>query len=205
MDEGSAVVSTLPILGEALNQNPIVFGLILFLITPGAHIAFALLLERRPIRLKDDYPAVLFGDPLLALAGAIGLYIAGADLSWVASWPAGVLAVVVGVTFGYLQSKHEERSNIYRRSQILSPSKLWHQYVVYPTVGYLVPAATVSGYLQAERNIALASVMTICLLVWGATVVDALKNPRLGHGGFDWKHFRAVPEGGIGGPVLGKD
>ena len=58
----------LPVLGAALRHGPWVAGLCAFAVTPGALIVIALVLERRWLVPAEQFAAVAYGDPLLAVA-----------------------------------------------------------------------------------------------------------------------------------------
>ena len=140
-------MNALPVLGAPLHWPPVLLALTAIAVTPGIHLLASPLLEGRKVTWRDDYAAVLVGDPLLALA--VGL---GADLSqpggprgWPASWIAGCAWLAGGWTFGLWQSRREFVAGRYTVGQILSPTKLWHQFVVYPLLGYWVTATVLSG------------------------------------------------------------
>ena len=75
---GRDTVSTgyLPVLGVALRHGPWVAGLCVFAVTPGALIVIALVLERRWLVPGEQFAAVAYGDPLLAVAAGLGTWLA---------------------------------------------------------------------------------------------------------------------------------
>ena len=84
-------MSVLPVLGPPLHWPPALLALTAVSIAPGVHLLLSPLLEARQVTWRDDYAAVLVGDPLLAVA--IGV---AASLSrptgphgFPASWAAG--------------------------------------------------------------------------------------------------------------------
>ena len=58
----------LPVLGAALRHGPWVAGLCVFAVTPGALVVIARVLERRWLAPGEQFTAVTYGDPLLAVA-----------------------------------------------------------------------------------------------------------------------------------------
>ena len=67
----------LPVLGAALRHGPWVAGACAFMLTPGSLIVIARLLERRWLVPGEQFTAVTYGDPLLALAVGVGTWLAG--------------------------------------------------------------------------------------------------------------------------------
>ena len=61
-------MSVLPFLGIPLHWPPALLALTALIIAPGAHLLLSPLLEGRRVTWRDDYAAVLIGDPLLAVA-----------------------------------------------------------------------------------------------------------------------------------------
>jgi hypothetical protein len=173
-------MTTLPVLGPLLTAPGWVVAAVLVVITPGVHLILSATIENRRVNLTDDYPAVLFGDPLLAAAAGLGIHMADGDLSPLAHWRYGLLAIVTGVLFGAWQSRSELAEGRYTLDQIRSVSKRFHQYVVYPVLGYVVPVSVASG-LRAWDPV-LGTVMVLAGVVWMALVVEAWTHPRVGHG-----------------------
>lgn len=164
-------------------------------ITPGMHLLLSLAVERREVTWSSEYPAVLVGDPLLALATGIAARVAGVDTvleSAPLRRPLAPVIVGAAAVFGALQLRDELRRGVYTRQQAFSPSKLWHQFVVYPTMSPLVAGALVSATAtaispQAGRKERVGTALAWgCVAVWGALVVEAIQHPRPGHGTFDW-------------------
>ena len=141
-------MNVLPVLGAPLHWHPALLALTAIAVSPGAHLLASPLLEGRKVTWRDNYAAVLVGDPLLALAAGLGASMAqpGGPRGWPASWVAGCVWLAGGWTFGLWQSRHEFLAGRYTRGQILSPTKLWHQFIVYPLLGYWVTATEWSAY-----------------------------------------------------------
>lgn len=179
-------MTVLPVLGTPLQWHPAFLVVAALAVSPGAHVLLSALLERRRVRWRDDYAAVLVGDPLLAVAAGLGAQLsqpAGIH-GWPSSWQAGLCWLAGGWAFGLWQSRHEYRSGRYTRGQTLSPTKLWHQFAVYPLLGYWVSAAVWSG-LGAVRDpaqLGTAAAVLGCVVIWAVLAVHAIRHPKLGHG-----------------------
>lgn len=196
--QSESVVSPGGPLGWLLTLSPVALVVALMAITPGFHLAATLLIERRRWRWADEYPAVLIGDPALALAAAFGLALdpAAARGSLLADPVTQALAIGAALGFGWWQAAHELRQGRYVRAQIFAPSKLWHQFIVYPVLGWTTTTATLPPVLQTSlaepRHLVVAAVIIGLITIWGILAVDALLVWRLGHGGFDWRHLRPI-------------
>ena len=152
-------MSVLPFLGVPLHWPPALLGLTALVIAPGAHLLLSPLLEGRRVTWRDDYAAVLIGDPLLAVAVgfAANLSRPAGPHGFPASWTGGCAWIAGGWAFGLWQSHHELSTGRYSRAQTLSPTKLWHQFIVYPVLGYWSPPPNgrpteLSGPLQPPRE-----------------------------------------------------
>jgi len=136
----------LPVLGAALRHGPWVAGLCVFAVTPGALIVIALVLERRWLVPGKQFAAVAYGDPLLAVAAGLGIWLTGPHPPHGLTGPAaGVTAVVLGLLFGLVQWRDELRRGYYTPAQAVAPTKIWHQVVVYPALGYWLWTAGIGG------------------------------------------------------------
>jgi len=179
-------MNTLPILGAPLHWHPALLALTAFAVSPGLHLLASPLLEGRKVTWHDDYPAVLIGDPLLALAAGLAASISqpGGPHGWPASWIAGCAWLAGGWAFGSWQSRHELATGRYTLGQILSPTKLWHQFIVYPVLGYWVTAAECSGLSAAgtpAHRLQTAAIIA-CTATWAILAWNALRHPKPGHG-----------------------
>ena len=84
-----------PGLGDALRHGPWVAGLCAFVVTPGALILIARLLERRWLLPREQFAAVAYGDPLLAVALGTGVWLTGTRVPHGLTGPAAGVAAVV--------------------------------------------------------------------------------------------------------------
>jgi hypothetical protein len=195
-------MSVLPVLGAPLHWPPALLALTAVIIAPGVHLLLSPLLEGRKVTWRDDYAAVLIGDPLLAVAAGLSASLSrpAGPHGFPSSWVAGCAWIAAGWAFGFWQSHHELITGRYSRAQILSPTKLWHQFVVYPLLGYWVTAAEWSAY-GAVRAAPTASRIIILTLVvaatatWAVLAADAVRRPKLGHGTLDRARLRTVTRG----------
>lgn len=182
-------MTTLPLLGDLLVGPGWVATLVVLAITPGVHLLVSTLLERRRVNFTNDYSAVLIGDPMLAVATGIGVELAAGQLVVLADWRVGLVGMAGAAAFGRWQSRQELAEGRYSSEQVRSLSKRFHQYVVYPVLGYLVTVAVVSGIMQWEPL--LGTAMLLLVGGWAALAVEAWRTPKLGHG--TWPHSR-IPQ-----------
>jgi hypothetical protein len=183
----------LPILGDALRHGPWLAGLCAFAVTPGALIVIARGLERRWMRPHEQFAAVTYGDPLLAVAVGVGVWLTGSQVPHGLTGPAaGVVAMLLTLAFGLAQWHDELRRGYYTRAQGAAPTKIWHQLVVYPVMGYWLWTATIGGLSAAGGAAAWAGKVLLVALIgaWAATNVYDRRHPKLGHPPFDWRRAR---------------
>ena len=183
----------LPVLGAALRHGPWVAGLCVFAVTPGALIVIALVLERRWLVPGEQFAAVAYGDPLLAVAAGLGTWLAGPHSPHGLTGPAaGVTVVMLGLLFGLAQWRDELRRGYYTPAQAVAPTKIWHQLVVYPVLGYWLWTAGIGGLSVADGAAVWAgkALLLALLGVWAATNVYDRRHPKLGHPPYDWRRAR---------------
>ena len=72
-------------LGAALKHGPSIAGACAFALTPGSLIVIARVLERRWLVPGEQFTAVTYGDPLLAVAVGVGTWLSGPVRR--AAWP----------------------------------------------------------------------------------------------------------------------
>ena len=186
----------LPVLGAALRHGPWIAGLCAFAVTPGALIVIARLLERRWLVPREQFAAVAYGDPLLAVATGLAVGLTGSRTPHGLTGPAaGVVAVTVTLLFGLAQWRDELRRGYYTRAQAVAPTKIWHQLVVYPVLGYWLWTAGIGGLsVTGGAAVWVGKVLLLALLgVWAATNVYDRRHPKLGHPPFDWRRVRPWP------------
>ena len=192
-------MSVLPFLGAPLHWLPVLLALTALIISPGVHLLLSPLLEGRKVTWRDDYAAVLVGDPLLAVAIGVAANLSrpAGPHGFPASWVAGCAWIAGGWAFGLWQSHHELSTGRYSRAQVLGPTKLWHQYVVYPVLGYWVTATEWSAYgatlaTPTTSQIIQAAVVVAATGTWAVLAVQAIRRPKLGHGNLDCARLRTI-------------
>ena len=182
----------LPVLGAALRHGPWIAGLCAFAVTPGALVVIARLLERRWLVPREQFAAVTYGDPLLAVAAGLAVWLTGSRTPHGLTGPtAGMVAVAVMLLFGLAQWRDELRRGYYTPAQAVAPTKIWHQLVVYPVLGYWLWTACLGGLAASGRWLQKA-VMLALVGIWLATNVYDRSHPKLGHPPFDWRHARPL-------------
>ncbi|MFD3779791.1 hypothetical protein [Streptomyces sp. NPDC058612] len=193
----SAVDDWRPFVAPALEHGPLWAFLAAFAVSPGIPALLALVLERRLLRSRYEFTAFLYGDPALAVSCAAGVWLAGSPVAAsvpVAGWPA-VAMTVLPLVFGLWQGRWEVRAGLYTRAQVLSPTKIWHQTVVYPLLTYLVGSALLRGVTSGAGGPlrwAAWAVMVGSFLFWMAANVHDRRHPSTGHPPYDWHRLRPL-------------
>jgi hypothetical protein len=184
--------------------GPLAAALAAFVISPGVHMLLAAVLERRVPRPREEFTALAYGDPLLAVACGLGVGLAGRVPDRAAQWPAstwGVLLPAAGwLAYGLVQWRGELRSGFYTPAQARSPTKIWHQLGVYPLLWSVAGSSALAGLLApdpaggrgAARWAAKAGIV-LCVAGWAALNVYDRRHPRLGHPPYSWRRLRPFP------------
>lgn len=184
--------------GYSFVASPLSHGALITLlaclaVATGAMLLLGLVLERRWLRPKEMPLPFTLGDPALAVGIASGIWTMGPHQACGPTGPTGQIIASAGwLLFGLWQWRAEVTAGIYTRRQALSPTKIWHQLVIYPALGTWTFVAVVGGLVNAGRNPLAAAVMTACLAIWAGTLVHNIRHPRLGHPPYDWTHLRSV-------------
>ena len=148
---GAAAMTTgyVPGLGDALRHGPWVAGLCAFGVTPGPDrhrpaARAALAPPARAVRRRDlRRPAA----GRRARRGRLADRPAGAAR---ADRPAaGVAALVLCWSSGWRSGVTSCKRGYYTRAQAAAPTKIWHQLVVYPVMGYWLWTACIDGLSRA--------------------------------------------------------
>jgi hypothetical protein len=183
------------VLASPLRHGDMVALLASLVVASGAMLLLGLVLERRWLRPKQMSLAFTIGDPALAVAIASGVRAMGPHQ------PCGVIGshwqMAVALTwliFGLWQWRGEVSSKTYTLRQALSPTKIWHQLIIYPALGTWSFVAIAGGLLSARRNAPAVAVMIVCLAIWIGTYVHNVRHPRLGHPPYSWRHLRPDPQ-----------
>ncbi|MBH5133256.1 hypothetical protein I3J14_24425 [Streptomyces sp. HB-N217] len=186
-----------PVLGSALTHGGWVAATASFMVMPGGFIVLARLLERRWLTPRGEFAAVAYGDPLLAVAIGLGAWLLdSAPPKGPAAAPFATVSLAGWLLFGLWQWRAELQGGFYTPRQALAPTKIYHQLVVYPLLGYWSWTAVVGGILSQRSGgaAALAKVVSLCcVLAWVATSIYDRRHPRLGHPPYDWRRLRPRP------------
>ncbi|MFF1657768.1 hypothetical protein [Streptomyces sp. NPDC058255] len=189
--------SYLPVLGSVLTRGAWVAGAASFIVMPGGFFVLARLLERRWLTPRGEFAAVAYGDPLLAVAIGLGAWLLdGAPPRGAAAAPFGIAGLVGWLLFGLWQWRAELRAGFYTTRQAIAPTKIYHQLVVYPLLGYWSWTAVVGGAFSQRSGGAAAVgrvVALCCVLAWVMTNLYDRRHPRLGHPPYDWRRLRPLP------------
>ena len=105
---------------------------------------------------------------------------------------AGVAVVVITLVFGLAQWRAELRRGYYTRAQAAAPTKIWHQLVIYPVIGYWMWTAGLGG-LSVPGGWVTKALLLVLVGIWAATNVYDRGHPKLGHPPFDWRRVRPWP------------
>jgi len=188
-------------LQAALRHGPWIAALVSLTVTPVGYALMAMVLERRILRPASEFVSVSCGDPLLAIAIALGVWVLdGRPSAGIASAAVGTANLAIWLGFGLWQWRDEIRNGFYTRDQAIAPTKIWHQLVVYPVLGYWTWVACVGGLLAPAGGRAAAIVVAskagiaVCIAAWVLTTFYDRRHPRLGHPPYDWRRLRPQPK-----------
>lgn len=163
------------------------------LVSPIGLVVIAGVLERRLLRLREQYWAFIVGDPLLATALAAFVSIDPPTV-WASSTVTRpvVLGGVAGLwlIFALWQWKHEVRSGVYSTAQALSPSKIWHQLIIYPVLGVWLWSAVLTSAPHWAAHPLPAGAAICCLVSWTMLAAFDGSHVKLGHVPFNWRNLR---------------
>ncbi|MFG1807502.1 hypothetical protein [Streptomyces sp. NPDC049040] len=203
---GEAAAPAWPgLLRTLFSTGPLVAAITAFAISPGVHVVLAAVLERRLVRPSQEFTALVYGDPLLAVACGLGVLLAPQGpprpVAWLAH-PLGVLLPAAGwLAYGIIQWRGELRRGFYTPAQAAAPTKVWHQLGVYPLVWCAAGSAALAGLFApvADDGSAMTGRWTakagiaLCVAGWAALNVYDRRHPRLGHPPFAWRLLRPLP------------
>jgi hypothetical protein len=177
-----------------LRHGALITLLAALIVATGIMLVLGRVLERRWLRPSDMALAFTVGDPALAVAIAIGVHTMGPRQPCGVIGPAGQFAASgAWLIFGLWQWRAEIAAGIYTRGQALSPTKIWHQVVIYPLLGAWTLVGVVGGLMDVARNPGASAAIIIFLVIWAGTLVHNTRHPRLGHPPYDWTHLRPFP------------
>ena len=166
----------------------------------GATNLIALLVESRTEMLlhpSGQYKAFYYGD-LICLPGAVlAIWYLGRSKSRVPNlshkWWWHSFWFGFGLAYGIWWHRVDAHSGFYTRSQMLSPTKLYHDFVVFPLYIYILTSAGIPAFgwpKEWKQGWKWRVVLVVLLAAFGAlNYYDALHRPRHGHINFDWSKF----------------
>jgi len=162
----------------------------------GAMNLIALVIERRTLLLHPDreYTAFYYGDSLCLPAITLMIWYLGRhtlkspNLSqkrwW--HWACFVLGVAGGITIHV----NDSFSRFYTRSQMYSPTKLYHDFVVVPCYTYILFSAGIPVIFQSKGGIRWRlAIVVIGLVFYGLNFYDMYHRKHDMHINFDWRRF----------------
>lgn len=167
------------------------------LVTPIGLILIAGVFERRLLRPREQYFAFILGDPLLATAVAAFVSINTPKVLASSNVTRPVvldLVAAVWLTFGLWQWKHEIHRGAYNTAQALSPSKIWHQLIIYPLLGVWLWSAILTSAPHWAAHPLPAGAAICCLATWAMLLAYDSSHIKLGHAPYDWHHLRQAPK-----------
>ncbi|HEY3718385.1 MAG TPA: hypothetical protein VGL39_28000 [Jatrophihabitantaceae bacterium] len=154
----------------------------------------AFVLERRRLRLANTALGFLLGDPLLALAVVIGVSVSGPGEARVVNAPLMQLTIAAGwLIFGLWQWRADVLTGVYNMEQAMSPTKIWHQIVIYPFLGCWTFTATLPVLIHPLRDSGATALIAVCTCAWAALCFYDVRHPKLGHIPYDWLRLRPRP------------
>lgn len=161
-------------------------GTTALVISPLAIVLIVILVEHRPFAFSDQYLSFIIGDTFLA-AGVLAGFLARGSRDLFSWWI--IIALVLGLLFGWFQSKHELKMGIYSFGESRSPSKLWHQYICYPFLSMLV----LQAFLLSWNHWVEFFVLIFTTLVWFTANVWDQSHPKAPHRDFHWHNNKGTP------------
>ncbi|GAA3528354.1 hypothetical protein AFL01nite_02440 [Aeromicrobium flavum] len=158
----------------------VTWALVSAAVTPAAMVLITIVVERRPFVVSDQYAGFIIGDILLAIAVGVGASAPGSTR--VPRW-AFVGASFTAIAFGAWQMWNEVQAGVYSISEALSPSKLWHQFVVYPVLSMLLLSSTSRAWRHKGRTL----VVLALVFGWMACLLWDQTHPKSPHCSYDWR------------------
>src|SRR5260370_6649886 len=124
-------------LEAALRHGPWIALFASLAVTPVGYALVALALERRILRPASEFVAVSCGDPLLAVAIALGVWLFdGRPPAGIASPAVGAVNLAIWLGFGLWQGRDETPKGFHTCDPAVAPTKIWAPVVVYPALRY---------------------------------------------------------------------
>jgi hypothetical protein len=175
------------------------------LLSWGAMNLIAFLIERRTEMLLHpggQYKAFYFGDSICLPGIVWGIWYLGRrmpepssthrrwwnDLTHQRWWH--VLWFAAGLAYGITWHWIDARSHFYTRSQEQSPTKLYHDFVVFPLYIYITFPQAIPALFKSKAGLRWKLLVVVLFLVFlGLNAYDGNHRPHHGHENFNWSRF----------------
>lgn len=151
------------------------------LITPMLHLLVGVILEDRivPLRPSRQFLSFFPGDIFLGFSATF-LLVAAQDLAaqdrWFNQWWVHVILLIVTISAALLATLGELREGIYPRDAVFSPTKLYHNFVLYGGYGYVM-LSTFLAVAWGARSWMLVWAI-VFFLAWLVLLVVDKSSPR---------------------------
>jgi hypothetical protein len=157
----------------------------------------ALLVERRTEMLfhpGGQYKALYYGDSICLPGVAVAIWYLGRYMSGRPGWWHErlwhCLCFGFGLAYGIWWHRVDAHSHFYTRSQMWSPTKLYHDYVVFPLYIYILVSAGIPAMAWSKRGWKARVVIVVLLAAYALlNYYDAVHRPHHGHENFNWGQF----------------
>jgi len=149
-----------------------------YALTPVGHLLVGLVLEGRfvPLLPPKQFSSFFPGDLFLGLSVALLITLAGRipdGTHWYQSTTWHVIVLVVAFIVATLMTYGEWKSEFYPAGAIFSPTKIYHNYVLYVGYGYVAVTTLVAVVFGSNWSWRFAGTLALCLvpvLIWGSLV-----------------------------------
>lgn len=197
-------IGLLPGFGWIAGHNFWVTLVICIIITPIGHLLVGFIGESRVISISPSRQFLSFfpGDLFLAVMVA-GLLVRASDLDTSAHWYNAtwwhVLVLLCAVVVAVLATYGEWKSGVYSTQAILSPSKLYHNGLLYGGYGYIIVTTLVAVLFGGGADKMLALVLLpglawLVLVVLDSTLTPERAKEKAKHAHVsDWEPIWSMP------------
>lgn len=183
-------------LDSCITHTPLRAFLAAVLVSPIGFSVIVLVVERRLVSPRTDFLALLVGDPMLGIALGALVWLGRARRVGTENHAVGIAFAALATTIAVYQWRQEYTLRFYSARQATSPSKIYHQLVIYPVLAYWFGASASRGLLPApsiERTAVALCILLVGAASWVALLIYDNSHPKLAHVPFDWTHLRPLP------------